>query len=127
MLLPSNPSWWFASARDHFQQGPTDKDLEALRLNQSLLDVPVEQLSTGEKQRLALLRVLDRNPEVLLLDEATANLDDEGALAVESLLLRWLREAPRLIFWSSHHREQIKRLSGRELHIDHGCIRERKP
>ena len=45
-------------------------------------------LSGGEKQRIAIARALLRNARVLMVDEATSNLDNELALQIEDLLLR---------------------------------------
>ena len=57
-----------------------------LGLRADLLEAPVAQLSTGEKQRLALVRALLPNPPVLLLDEPTGPLDEVSVTQVEALL-----------------------------------------
>src|ERR1700682_2094875 len=57
-----------------------------LGLPADLLDAPVARLSTGEKQRLSLVRALLQSPPVLLLDEPTGPLDEESVAKVEALL-----------------------------------------
>jgi len=57
-----------------------------LGVRADLLNAPVAQLSTGEKQRLALVRALLPNPPLLLLDEPTGPLDEVSVTQVEALL-----------------------------------------
>ena len=83
----------------------------------------VSQLSTGERQRLALLRALEHRPEVLLLDEPTGPLDDETTAAVEALLRE--KQANGLaLLWVTHDKRQAERVATRRCWIDRGRLRE---
>src|SRR5438132_828502 len=64
-------------------------------------DHPTSALSGGEKQRLAFAGVFALRPDVLLLDEPTANLDDQGARLVRALIAR-AREQGRTIVLVDH-------------------------
>ncbi|MGG6240060.1 ABC transporter ATP-binding protein [Nodosilinea sp. AN01ver1] len=75
------------------------------------------RLSGGEAQILALLRALQLNPQVLLLDEPTASLDAATTARVEALLLDWLRHPHRACVLTSHDTEQIHRFTHRQLNL----------
>lgn len=68
-------------------------------------------------QLLALLRALQFDPTVLLLDEPTASLDGATTAAVETLLIAWLAAGPRAAVLISHDSEQIQRFSTRILEL----------
>ncbi len=75
-----------------------------------------DELSVGEQQRVALVRCFTIRPEVLLLDEPTASLDDKNAAHVEDYVNEYLgQEQQRAVVWISHDREQRQRLGGRVL------------
>ena len=76
-LLPPESSWWLPAVHEHFRDG-MPVPLERVGLTTAILDKPVTRLSSGERQRLALLRLLANRPRVLLLDEPTANLDPDN-------------------------------------------------
>jgi tungstate transport system ATP-binding protein len=70
-------------------------------------------LSGGEAQRVALARAIVTDPEILFLDEPTANLDPPSAEKIEEIILRLNRETGMTIFVSTHDMLQGQRLAGR--------------
>ena len=79
-----------------------------------------EDLSLGEQQRVALVRCLTTQPDILLLDEPTASLDPKNAALVEELMREYLAEKPdeRALIWISHQEEQLARVSTRRISMD---------
>jgi ABC-type lipoprotein export system ATPase subunit len=71
-------------------------------------DSPLEQLSGGEMQRVAICRALMRNPTLLLADEPTGNLDDETGQIVMDLLLELAREQQHSMIYVTHSSEFAK-------------------
>lgn len=69
-------------------------------------------LSAGEKQKVALGRALIWDPEILLLDEPTANIDSSMIEMIENYLKDYLRNKNRTLVVVSHDQDQVKRLSG---------------
>ncbi len=115
-MLPSEVLWWRPKVREHFRRKPERWWFEALALPFVSLDWEVERLSSGEKQRLGLLRLLANRPRVLLLDEPTANLDQVNTLRVERLVLDYL-EKGNAALWVTHDGGQIGRMGGPVLRI----------
>ncbi|MDX1693700.1 MAG: ATP-binding cassette domain-containing protein [Ketobacteraceae bacterium] len=124
MLLPSRIEWWFDTALEHFPASPDEEQLVALNLKTDLLTKPVSELSTGQRQRLAILRALARNPDILLLDEPTANLDGKNTQAVETLMLSWVGAGNRAFIWCSHDPQQIARIANRHWQVSEQQITE---
>lgn len=87
-------------------------------------DKPADELSGGEKQRVALIRSLLAEPTVLLLDEATASLDRHCKQAVETLLSERLRKQGTTLVWVTHDLEQARRVSERIWFMDGGGMNE---
>ncbi|MGF6722475.1 putative ABC transport system ATP-binding protein [Paraburkholderia sp. GAS41] len=90
------------------------------------LDQRASELSGGEAQITALIRVLQLDPEILLLDEPTASLDPESSLAIEGLVEAWFNASGRAgaYVWVSHDPVQAKRMSSRHLIMRAGVLDE---
>ena len=80
------------------------KALETVQLQKSL-DEGAENLSGGEKQRLALARLLLLNPEVYLLDEPTSALDEEAELTVMSRFLEEVKREKGTVIMITHSKQ----------------------
>jgi tungstate transport system ATP-binding protein len=87
-----------------------------------LQDRPARVLSGGEQQRLALARAWAVRPQILFLDEPTANLDPSAKREVEALLAGFAAEGMTLVM-STHNLGQAKRLAKRVVYVDGGAIR----
>ena len=86
--------------------------LHAVNRDLSFLDNDSANLSGGEAQIVCLIRVLQLNPQILLLDEPTAALDPTSAAAVENLVTHWLNQRQDGAYvWISHNPEQLKRIA----------------
>jgi ABC-type iron transport system FetAB ATPase subunit len=109
-LLPPESSWWLPRVADHFHG---DVPLADVGLADAILEQPVARLSSGEKQRLALLRLLANKPRVLLLDEPTANLDPVNTRRVEAMIAAYREARGAAVIWVSHDSEQAARVSER--------------
>jgi ABC-type iron transport system FetAB ATPase subunit len=112
-LLPAEGFWWYDSVGEHFQV-PVEEctvNLQRLGFGLEVLDWEVSRLSTGEKQRLAIVRLLQNRPRALLLDEPTASLDAENIERTESLLLHYCRQEQAPLLWVSHDPHQLERLA----------------
>lgn len=122
-LLPAESAWWKDKVKDHF----TDIDYqycEMLNLPNDCFDWEVSRCSTGEKQRLALLRLLAQKPKVLLLDEPTASLDPTSVLAVEALIKDYAEKFNVPVIWVSHDQAQIKRIADLSYKIESNQIKK---
>lgn len=121
--LPADPAWWADTVGEHLQPGG-EHWLEALGFGPDVRTWTVDRLSSGERQRLALVRVLQNRPRVLLLDEPTANLDPDNTLIMEGLIRDYLRDSDAAALWVSHDAEQRSRLGGRLLLMESGQLME---
>lgn len=91
--------------------------LRQLGREAGFLSLAAERLSGGELQLLALLRALQLDPEILLLDEPTASLDPATTERVEALLQQWLCQGERACVITSHDASQIERFTDRRLSL----------
>jgi ABC-type multidrug transport system ATPase subunit len=117
VLVPAESGWWADHVAAHFAACPPADWWERLNLKPALWEAAVERLSSGERQRLAVLRALVLEPRVLLLDEPTANLDPVNARAMVALLQDYVREHGAAAVWVSHNPEEIAAHGGQRLEI----------
>ncbi|MCX2722110.1 ABC transporter ATP-binding protein [Roseibium sp. DSM 29163] len=125
-FIPAESGWWAERVRDHFEETPElEEQLEAVGLGGSL-SWQIARLSTGERQRLALVRALQLHPEVLLLDEPTSALDPPSVKRVEALLEERMH-AGCAILLVTHDPDQPKRLGARRFKMTGGRLTADQP
>jgi tungstate transport system ATP-binding protein len=91
-----------------------------------LADRPARRLSGGEQKRVALARALARDPDLLLLDEPTADLDPAAARAVEAIIAGAAASGVKILM-VSHDAAQVRRLAGDVHFLVKGRLRESTP
>ncbi len=85
------------------------------------------QLSGGEQQRVAIARALLNNPEIILADEPTGNLDDVTTEEIMDLIYSIHKLYEPTIILVTHNRSLLKRYPGRVLVCDNMCCKEELP
>lgn len=129
-FVGAKSAWWEDQVADHFS------DLDWLRevlplfdLDNKMIDAPVSRLSTGEGQRLALIRALEGVEEgrvrYLLLDEPTAALDQARQMLVEEVLSGYLKAGLIALLFVSHDERQVARFAKRHWQIYNRRVSER--
>ncbi len=122
-MLPAESQWWFDTVGEHFN----NKDealLNKLGFMHESWDWQLSRCSSGEKQRLALLRLLVNRPACLLLDEPTGSLDPDNTKIVESIIKDYASEKNIPVLWVSHSEEQIKRICAKRYIMQTGELSE---
>ena len=112
--------------------GWTDKTLIQKRALSVLQLVGVEQkanamphaLSGGEQQRVAIARALLNQPELLLADEPTGNLDPETSEEIMHLLIAVAKEEKSAILMATHDLNMVKKFPAKVLRVGNGSVTE---
>jgi ABC-type multidrug transport system ATPase subunit len=116
-LVPAESRWWYQNVRAHLpvdgEPAEANELLGSLGFGPDVLDWEVGRLSTGEKQRLSVVRVLLRKPSVLLLDEIGSGLDHDNAILLERAVMHYQSQYGCPILWVSHDRRQLSRICNR--------------
>ena len=133
VMLPQDPEIFKGTIRDNFKITEEIADngisknlnykelLEKVSLSQNLGD-NAENLSGGEKQRLALARVMLLEPEVLLLDEPSSSLDKKTEEKIIQMVVDYVRENKRTLIMVTHSPEIAEKFADRIINIEAGRI-----
>lgn len=110
---------------------PSIKESDVIRVIEQvglskLANSPAHKLSAGERQKLCLARAILQKPNLILLDEPTANLDPNTTEQVEELIRQFAQQGVNVIF-SSHQLAQVQRNAEYIIFIDQGEIKEKGP
>ena len=112
-------------ADESIKNADVDRVIEQVGLS-GLANSPAHKLSAGERQKVCLGRAILQKPNLVLLDEPTANLDPKTTEQVEELIRQFDRQEVDVIF-SSHQLAQVQRLAEHIIFIDQGEIKEKGP
>ena len=104
------------------QQRKTIQVLKWVGLQHRMIAYP-EELSGGEQQRIAIARALVNDPQLVLADEPTGNLDPDLALEIMNLF-REINARGTTVVVATHDRELIKRVGRRFITLEHGRVVE---
>lgn len=138
IYVHQHPYLFRGSVRHNIAYGLKARGMEAIKQEvlikeaiawagvESLLDVPAQKLSGGEKQRVALARARALHPRLFLLDEPTASLD-EAARQQTLQLIRDLCDADSTVVLACHDREIIELPHMHRLHMQQGCLEQQTP
>ena len=122
--VSAESGWWADTVIEHFarnKRGEVAGLAARLGLHADLLDASIARLSTGEKQRLALVRALLLCPPVLLLDEPTGPLDEESVTRVEALLRERMASGISVLL-VTHDANQAERLGDQRYRMAAGRL-----
>ena len=112
------PSLYIEKRRDNFEQKAAEL-LQIVGLRERMKFKP-PQLSGGEQQRVAIARALINEPELLLTDEPTGQLDSKTAVEIMDLLVAMNKNGKTVIVIT--HDPNIAAYAGRTVHIKDGII-----
>lgn len=135
-MLQQTPSIYEGTIRANLQIGrqfaereqATDVEMQTALKNVHLdkdLDEDTAELSGGEKQRVALARVLLLNPEVLILDEPTSALDERTAFDILDNVLKISKDKGQTVLMITHDQELAKTFSDEVIEMSQGDARKR--
>jgi ABC-2 type transport system ATP-binding protein len=126
--------WWDLPARESFllnkeiyriPQESFDQQLAylgELLAVRDLLDVPVRNLSLGERMKLELIGSLLHRPRILFLDEPTIGLDVMSQKKLRDFLREYNRQEKATIIFTSHYLKDIEELCSRVILLDAGSL-----
>lgn len=114
---------FLASIRNKIGKKDIDKAMELVGLS-DVKNRNVKKYSLGMKQRLAIAQAIMENPKILLFDEPTNSLDDDGVEMFKKVLLAE-KEKGKLIIVVSHNIEEIQDISDYTLYLKNNSLYER--
>ncbi|KAA3636626.1 MAG: ATP-binding cassette domain-containing protein, partial [Calditrichaeota bacterium] len=129
--LFQSPYLFEKTVRDNFLYVDTGLDdakipelLNAVNLTSDFIDKNVDKLSIGEKQRVALARLLVTNPDIILLDEPTSALDPSITETIEQLILSIVKQQNLTAILVTHNPQQALRIGQNALLLVNGKLVE---
>ncbi|MDF2541592.1 MAG: transporter ATP-binding protein [Herbinix sp.] len=137
VMLPQTPAIFKGSVKDNlliglkFSNKPSVSDeklsqvLRMVHLNKGL-DDSAEKLSGGEKQRVALCRVILMEPEVLLLDEPSSALDESTEHLIIESIVNYSKENNKTLIMVTHSKNVANHFSDEIVEIEQGRIKNRE-
>ncbi len=130
-LVPAESFWWYDTVDPHFGEENTKNPylchlIERLGFSLDVFHWQISRLSTGERQRLSLIRTLITKPKVLLLDEPTSGLDSSMASVVETIVAERCAKNESSCIWISHDQDQLARVSDRCFQLTKDALVEVK-
>ncbi len=123
-LFPRTVRDNFLFVDNSLTEGRITQLLSQVHIPISFLEQDVEKLSIGEKQRVAIARLLATQPEVILLDEPTSALDPSNTEAIERLIKDLVHGDSLTIIMVTHNPEQALRMGGETLLMVGGRLQE---
>ena len=103
-------------------EGRIDEVLEKVELQHKGYKMP-HQLSGGEQQRVAIARALLNDPEIILADEPTGNLDPETSEGI-MMILQEISKSGRAVIMATHNYNMLEKFPSRTLKCEDGKISE---
>jgi heme ABC exporter ATP-binding subunit CcmA len=120
LTVAENVRFWGRAA------GAGDADCEAavarLGLGGRLRDLPAARLSAGQRRRASIAAMVARRPELWLLDEPHAGLDEDGRDLVDELIGE-AGERGATVVLASHEHDRVARIDPRLVEVDGGMVR----
>jgi cell division transport system ATP-binding protein len=112
--------------------GSKNKDLIKMRIEEVLTQVGMQnkgykmphELSGGEQQRIVIARALLNDPEIILADEPTGNLDPETGHQIVELLHKICREDSTAVIMSTHNYAVVQKYPGKIIKCENGHLKE---
>lgn len=135
VMLPQTPVIFQGTVQDNlaiglkFSEKPSPSEsalmkvLQQVKLDKALSE-NAENLSGGEKQRLALGRILLMEPEVLLLDEPSSALDDETESLIMNTFVNYAKDMAKTLIMVTHSKALAKDFGDRILQVKGGKVYE---
>ncbi|MFW6287595.1 MAG: ABC transporter ATP-binding protein [bacterium] len=135
LMLPQNPVMFPDTIRDNFvktleytQNEPAGDEayndlLKKVDLDHSL-DTDTKKLSGGEKQRIALARVLLLQPRVLLLDEPSSSLDEETEEFISEMVVDYIKEQKGTLIMVTHSKSVADKYGETIITLNNGQVQD---
>lgn len=133
VMMPQDPQIFKGTIKDNFiktEEINDNKNSKSLNYNELLrkvsltqnLDDTADNLSGGEKQRLALARVMLLEPKVLLLDEPSSSLDKKTEEKIIEMVVDYVRKNDRTLIMVTHSPEIAEKFADKIINIEKGKI-----